>query len=219
VELNAASPELMLLQCRKLQTTNHPRRREENNKFLFKRFFKWIQKKPGASPHQAFEDFQRGVLGAEFSDEDIAEYFRVVRDTPPPFGRGKQLMEKAYLVPFKINAEFENKLLGIPRFRQELLVYMEQHLPGQARKELKDGGIRCLFRFYLILKEIDLNAFSSALSNHVFTKKCKTPWTISEVNEIVNDMTARIRGFESKQALMVDTADLTSAQGIQGHPQ
>lgn len=196
VELDSSTPELMLHQCRKLQTQNHPRRREENNKFLFKRFFKWIQKSPTLSPRQAFERFRAEVLEGQLTAQDVEEHFRVVRDTPPPFGGGKQTMEKAFHVPVKINAEFENKLLRIPRFREVLSGFMRDHLTEQARTELKDGGIRCLFRFYLILKEIDLNAFSSVLSNHVFTKKCKAPWTVSEVNEIIADMTARIRGIE-----------------------
>lgn len=182
----------MLLQFKRLQSENHLRRREENNKFLFKRFFKFVQKRHGEPPQKSFDRFYREVLSQEFDKDALAEYFKVVRDTPLPLGENKQSLEKAYRVPCKINAEFEEKLLRIPRFREELRAYMRDHLIEQTKNELKESGLRFLYRFYLILKEIDPNALTAALSNHIFSKKCKSSWTVSEVNEIIEDMQRRI---------------------------
>lgn len=183
----------MLLQFRKLQNESQRRRREENNKFLFKRFFKFIQKRSNESPDSLFETFYLNVLSQQFQRSEIDEYFKNVRDTPPLFGLKKSVQEHVYKVPCKINSEFEERLLRIPSFREELTDYMHNQLVEQTKNDLKDKGVRFLFRFYLIFKEIDCNMISTVVSNHMFSKKCKAFWTVKDVHDIIEEMDYKIK--------------------------
>ena len=108
-----------------------------------------------------------------------------------------------YWVPAKINNEFVDRLLKIEKFRHHLDKYMADNLVDEAREELKKKGMKFLFKFYLVIKEMDLDIFRATVSNHMFSRKCKSPWTINEVSMIIESMRKRMRMFEWEAVVLI----------------
>ena len=178
----------MLAQFQQMQKTPSKRRKEENNKFLFKRFFKFVQKRFGENMDQGFQEFYRECLSQEFSRVETDEFFILVK--------GEEIRGGVCWVPRKINNQFVDRLLRIKKFRIELGKYMDENLLNQVKHELKKKGMKCLFRFYLIIKEINMEAFHSTISNYVLSKKLKVYWSVGEVRGIIENMQARMKRFE-----------------------
>lgn len=165
------------------------KRREENYKFLFKRFFKHIQTKSEDSELQtqsAFEYFMALV----FSTSEILEYFKVVKEIR--HGQdGRRSGRISYYLPKKLNTEFTNRIIKNELLREELAQYLNCVLRDQIREEITKKTRALTVRFRDLFNQDDDPLFFSAVEKKLNGKLLRF-WTLNEVDQIIVDLNEKI---------------------------
>ena len=165
------------------------KRREENYKFLFKRFFKHIQTKFENSqlPFQSsFESF----LAPVFSQIELSEYFKLIKETRQSKD-GKRSWRTSVYLPRKLNTEFANRILNNPFLRDELSEYLNCHLRDQLRQEIRRKTLTLTNRFRDLFYQNDDSSFFAAVKKHMNGKPLRF-WTLSEVEQVIVDLNQKI---------------------------
>ena len=187
---------LLQQQLTEIQRLPSSKRKEENHKFLFKRFFKFLQNGL-ENPEEVFQKITEKFLLGEFTQEEISHYFKPTKEIR--LASSPQTFKKnCYFIPFKLNNDFLNRILKIDLLRNELDFYMTKILPEQAKEEIKTKTLKFMSQF----KEIYLHSrnyeiFSDAIMNCAIDCNHKNIWSLGEINSIIIEMKNRMKKMES----------------------
>ena len=185
-------------QLTEIQRLPSVKRKEENNKFLFKRFFKFLQR-GCEDPEEAFQKITDKFLLGEFKSDEIWHYFRPINEGKMA-SQVQSFKKKCYFIPFKLNNDFLNRILKIDLLRAELDFYMTNVLPEQAKEEIKVKSLKFMSQFKEIyLQSRNYEIFSDAIMNCAIDCNHKNIWSIGEINSIIDDMKSRISKIEASK--------------------
>lgn len=185
----------MLTQLVEIQNLPSKKRKEENHKFVFKRFFKYLQKTT-ENPEDAFQIMITKYLAFDFTKKELAIYFRPSKDVRFSY-ESRKLAKDSYYIPCKLNKEFLKRILKIDSIRKEIEFYLVHILPGQVKIENRDRIVNFMLQFQKIFIESDeFGIFSDAIVNSVVCSRHKNLWSIGEVNYVIQEIRKKMEKIE-----------------------
>lgn len=191
--------QLLLRQLTEIQKLPSHKRKEENNKFVFKRFFKFLQKE-GEGGRSGFQVVFDRYLSAAFQPDEIDKFFKPTKDTKPDFNRpaGK----KGYFIPYKLNTAFLRRLFGIGPLMGRLVHYLDHVLLEQVKEEIATKTLKFMSQFKTLYETTrNYEIFSDAIHNYALDCQHKNIWSVGEVSSVIQDLKAR---FDQKDIPEVD---------------
>ena len=186
------SLKILLIQLTEVQNLPSKKRKEENHKFLFKRFFKYLQNSSENS-EEAYRLMTRTHLCNYFNKAELENYFQPTKDIkfcsePRKFGKS------SYYTPCKLNKEFLRRLLMIESVQRELDFFMTHILPELVQTEIKAKIETFMAQFQNAFREGDeFGIFSDAVVNSSFNSNHKNLWSMGEVNFVIQEIRKRMK--------------------------
>lgn len=182
---------MLLKDIQEIQRQPSKKRREEKDKFLFKRFFRSLQRSSECGRF-SFAEISTQHLSSEFSPDEIAIFFRPTKeslrlDSP-------QSVRKQHFIPWRLTNDFLNRLLKIDWVKRQLLFYVDNLLLGQVKLEIekKAGNFINQYRHFLD-ESHSIDALTKSVKDFPLKNDLKMFWTISEVNSVISEVKERIR--------------------------
>ena len=128
-----------------------------------------------------------------FNQQELSKYFRNGK-------KGKSGKEFAlknsgkYFAPIFFGKEFINKLFKSRDICEKLLVYMNEDLRDQIKKEIVIKTWKILSRFRIYFEQVNYELYSSAVTNYLMGNKMPI-WTISEVDWLIQLMNHKVKSI------------------------
>lgn len=188
----------LLGQLRELQKLPSSKRKEENHKFVLKRFFKYIQKGEGGG-RAGFLAVFRKYLAGHFDESEIDKFFKQTKEQKADPATG--VRKKAYFIPYKLNHAFLKRLFAVKPLMERLLFYMDNVLIGQVKEEIQSKSLKFMSQFKSIYEQTgDYEIFSDTIMNYAIDCNHKNLWSVGEVASVVSDLKLRIEGAKVPQS-------------------
>lgn len=188
-ELTSSLP-VLLTQLTEFQKLPSPKRKEENNKFVFKRFFKFLQKE-GPGGRLGFMEVFNRYLSSNFDISEIDTFFKPTKEHKPDATR--LVAKKGYFIPFKLNHAFLRRLFEIGPLMTRLYFYLDHILLEQVKEEIKTKSLKFMSQFKTLYETTkNYEIFSDAIHNYALDCQHKNLWSVGEVKSVIADLKARI---------------------------
>lgn len=178
------------------------KRQEENDKFLFRQFFRHLQGN-FRDPSRYFGWVYHTYLASEFSEDEIRRYFR-----PLSYTKGLQkskrtathnsgFSEAIFWQPTVFTSQVINRLLRLGALRKELRRFMADHLIENSKEEVRVKSLALLNKFRCYFTEKNYELYINALVNSLSMSKLKV-FSINDVERLMDRMNARINELENE---------------------
>lgn len=181
---------MLLGQLAELQKLPSPKRKEENNKFVFKRFFKFLQKEGEGGRPGFMAIFDRYLQGS-FEVAEIDKFFKPTKEQKPDALRpaGK----KGYYIPYKLNHAFLRRLFVIEPLMNRLNFYLDNVLLEQVKEEIRTKSLKFMSQFKALYDTTrNYEIFSDAIHNYALDCQHKNLWSVGEVSSVISELKSKI---------------------------
>lgn len=171
-----------------------PRRSEEKHKFLFRKYFRYLQG-DFTDPAKSFANVFASMLSSEFSSEESSVLFRPVvypkvKGSQPPGDEPPV----TFCLPTTYNKKFVARLLTIPQVRASLLEFMDGRLLEVSKREVRCKILALVSRFRSFFEKVNIDLFTKAIGNYVVEKNLSF-WSLKEVQSLIESVKERLGGI------------------------